>query len=66
MDVPDQFQQVRVLLTQDGLVAVLEKMAAPMVAEVIADSVSREDPTPGNLAMTCERLVAPARINKWA
>jgi len=44
MDVPDQFQQVRILLTQDGLVAVLEKMAAPMVAEVIADSVSRQEP----------------------
>jgi len=44
MDVPDQFQQVRVLLTQDGLVAVLKKMAAAMVAEVIADGVSRQEP----------------------
>jgi hypothetical protein len=44
MNVTDQVQQVRVLFAQDGFVAVLEKMAAAMVAQVIHDSVPCQKP----------------------
>lgn len=43
MDVTDQFQQVSILFTQDGFVAVLEKMAVAMVAEVKGDSIPRNE-----------------------
>ena len=44
MDVTYQFQQVRVLFAQDGFIAVLEKVAAAMVPEIITDGVPRQEP----------------------
>jgi hypothetical protein len=34
MNIPDQFEQVRFLLAQDGFVAVLKKMARPLMTLV--------------------------------
>ena len=40
MDITGQFQQVEIFLTDDRLLAVLKKMAAPLVPEVEVDGVA--------------------------
>lgn len=44
VDVADQLQEVRILLDQDGLVAVLEEVALPLVAAVEGPGVPGEQP----------------------
>lgn len=39
MNVADQFQQIRILLTDDGFVAILEQVTTAFVALVEVDSV---------------------------
>jgi hypothetical protein len=43
MEVADEFQEVRLLLHHDGLVAVLEEMADPLMAAVEGSRVAREE-----------------------
>ena len=42
MYVPNQFQEVGVLIADDGLISVLEEMAAAVVAKVEDDGVTGE------------------------
>jgi hypothetical protein len=41
VNIADQFQQIRILFTNDGLVAILEKMAGSLIAQVKTHCVSR-------------------------
>jgi hypothetical protein len=47
MEIPHEFQEVRLLLHQDGLVPVLEEMAAPPMPAVESPRVAREEGTHG-------------------
>ena len=40
MDVPNEFQAVWIFLTDNWLITILEKVAAPFMASVEGDSVS--------------------------
>ena len=43
VEVPHEFEQVRLLLHHDGLVAVLEEVAAPLVAAIEGAGVPRQE-----------------------
>lgn len=43
MDVADAFQEVRLSLAEDGLVAVLEKMARSVILLVFGNSVAGQE-----------------------
>ncbi len=45
MDVADQLPEVRVFLTHNALVAVLEQMAVAVVAAIVVLGIAREKPS---------------------
>lgn len=54
VDVADELQEIGLLLAEDGLVAVLEQVAGPLVAPVVPDRVGRQK-APHHL---CERRLS--------
>ena len=54
MNVPDQLQEIGLVLTDDGLIAILKEMAVPFVAPVkgngIAGHQAPHQPAQGNIA----------------
>jgi hypothetical protein len=44
MDISNQFQQIGIFLTEDGLVPVLEKLPVPPVPTIKGDGITGEKP----------------------
>jgi hypothetical protein len=42
MNVTHQLQQIGIFLTDNGFVAILEKMAAPMVFQIVPNGMTRQ------------------------
>jgi len=45
MDIPDQFKEVRFLVTDNGFIAVLKKMAVPAVTFIVTDRITSRHTT---------------------
>ena len=43
MNVTDQFQKIVVFITDYGLVAILEKMAVPVVPGIVSDGITGKE-----------------------
>jgi hypothetical protein len=42
MNVTDKFQKIRLLLTNNGLIPILKKMANPLMSSIIAEGITRQ------------------------
>jgi hypothetical protein len=52
MDIPDQFEEIRIFFADDRLVAVLEQMTPSLVPQVEADGIARQE-TPHERGQSC-------------
>jgi hypothetical protein len=44
MDITNQFQEVSILLTQDGLVTVLKQNSMPVVSSIVGHGITGQKP----------------------
>jgi hypothetical protein len=55
MDITGQFQQIRILLADDGFIPILEQMAMPLVPSVEINRIARQklSHAPGKALRSC-------------